>query len=400
MNTLKFGNGEWYGKKDTILAYNDENSNYKPLPFDFSRASSATVINKDGLIETVGSGEPRIDYKDDSKGALLLEPQRTNLVTYSEDFSNSYYVKDGLSVSVNSVLSPNLTQTADKLVEGSNNGAHRFYNNNFSVTSGTASYSIYAKKAERSKVRIDDGVTGNGIIVDLTDGSYTLLASATGGVEYISDGWYRIYFSWSVGSFIQSRLYIYNNDQINYQGDGTSGIYVWGFQQEQGSYPTSYIPTQGGAVTRLADSSTNCGAGTNIFSNTSAVWFIDFSRFVYDSSIRTKAMTLENSSGVEQIRFHFDQPANTVRFRDALNSYSTIGGYISTLDNTRKKVALKIDGTTLSAFSDGVKIGSDYTRPTGFDIDTMDLYWGGSNIFDIKFYNTALTDAELIALTS
>ena len=50
-------------------------SNYKPLPFNFSRASSATVVNKDGLIETVGSGEPRIDYKDDSKGALLLEPQ-------------------------------------------------------------------------------------------------------------------------------------------------------------------------------------------------------------------------------------------------------------------------------------------------------------------------------------
>ena len=49
-NTLKFGNGEWYGKKDTILAYNDENSNYKPLPFDFSRASSATRVNKDGLI--------------------------------------------------------------------------------------------------------------------------------------------------------------------------------------------------------------------------------------------------------------------------------------------------------------------------------------------------------------
>ncbi len=77
-NTLKFGNGEWYGKKDTILAYNDENSNYKPLPFNFSRASNATVINKDGLIEEVGSGQPRVDYKDDSKGALLLEPSRTN----------------------------------------------------------------------------------------------------------------------------------------------------------------------------------------------------------------------------------------------------------------------------------------------------------------------------------
>ena len=53
------------------------------MPFDFSRASSATVVNKDGLIETVGSGQPRIDYKDDSKGALLLEPSRSNILPYS-----------------------------------------------------------------------------------------------------------------------------------------------------------------------------------------------------------------------------------------------------------------------------------------------------------------------------
>ena len=90
--TLKFGNGEWYGKKDTILAYNDENNNYKPLPFDFSRGSSATVVNKDGLIETVGSGEPRVDYKDNTKGALLLEPSRTNLVNYSSNFQSGWSV--------------------------------------------------------------------------------------------------------------------------------------------------------------------------------------------------------------------------------------------------------------------------------------------------------------------
>ena len=65
--------------KRILLGYNSENNNYKPLPFDFTRASSATRVNKDGLIETVGGGEPRIDFKDDSKGALLLEPSRTNL---------------------------------------------------------------------------------------------------------------------------------------------------------------------------------------------------------------------------------------------------------------------------------------------------------------------------------
>ena len=53
-NTFKFGNGEWAVGKETALAYNDENSNFKPLPFTFDRASTATVVNKQGLIETVG----------------------------------------------------------------------------------------------------------------------------------------------------------------------------------------------------------------------------------------------------------------------------------------------------------------------------------------------------------
>jgi hypothetical protein len=51
-NTFKFGNGKWAVKDGSALAYNDENGNFKPLPFDFTRASSATRVNKDGLIET------------------------------------------------------------------------------------------------------------------------------------------------------------------------------------------------------------------------------------------------------------------------------------------------------------------------------------------------------------
>ena len=125
-NTLKFGNGEWYGKKDTILAYNDENSNFKPLPFSFDRASSATVINKDGLIETVGSGEPRIDYKDDSKGALLLEPSRSNLITYSEDFDNAWinqlWSKQNINLTSNYELSPSGLLNADFRVITTNTG--------------------------------------------------------------------------------------------------------------------------------------------------------------------------------------------------------------------------------------------------------------------------------------
>ena len=84
-NTLNLGNGEWARKTGQVLAYNSENDNYKPLPFTFDRASSATRVNKDGLIETVGINEPRIDFLNNSKGHLLLEPERRNIAPYSED---------------------------------------------------------------------------------------------------------------------------------------------------------------------------------------------------------------------------------------------------------------------------------------------------------------------------
>ena len=118
-NTFKFGNGNWATKEGSALAYNDENNNFKPLPFDFTRASGATRVNKDGLIEVVGSNEPRIDFLNDSKGALLLEPSRTNLIEYSEDFGNSFWTKSNATVISNNVISPNGTLNASSITFGS-----------------------------------------------------------------------------------------------------------------------------------------------------------------------------------------------------------------------------------------------------------------------------------------
>ena len=81
--TLKFGNKVWAAKEDSVLAYNDINNNYKPLPFSFARASIGTRVNKDGLIETMGQDIARIDYTDSADGVLLLEPSSTNLLTQS-----------------------------------------------------------------------------------------------------------------------------------------------------------------------------------------------------------------------------------------------------------------------------------------------------------------------------
>ena len=98
--TLKFGNGTWATKKGSTLAYNDLGGNFKPLPFTTTRSTSATRVNKKGLIEVVENDRPRIDYKDSEDGSLLLEPQRSNLITYSQDFSNAVW-NTGSTRSVN-----------------------------------------------------------------------------------------------------------------------------------------------------------------------------------------------------------------------------------------------------------------------------------------------------------
>ena len=135
-NTLKFGNGQWAVKDGYALAYNDENGNFKPLPFDFTRSTSATRVNKQGLIETVGGNEPRIDFLNDSNGALLLEPQRSNLALYSNDLSNAAWVKTLSTITSNAAISPDATLNANKIVETTHNNLHRAGQGSISVTSG------------------------------------------------------------------------------------------------------------------------------------------------------------------------------------------------------------------------------------------------------------------------
>ena len=371
-NTLKFGNGNWATKEGSTLAYNDQNGNFKPLPFDFSRASKATVINKDGLIEEVGSGQPRIDYKDDSKGALLLEPSRSNLVSYSEDFSNSYWnTNSNTSRSLSSNLSPEGTANAYRVeaVSGTQVGYV-----GVTTIGTTITHSVYVRRVSGSTTFNMVDVNNSATQVDITN------------------EWKRFSVT-AVATSTNLRSYL----RLNQVGDV---VEIFGFQAEQGSYPTSYIPTQGSAVTRLSELSpferTDL-VSKNLVGSTEMTWFLDSYLFNRDAtSVSPKISNVSNGNIFIGLNVTNDTSLN-IRHKDGTSASNTSS--VSFTNGQRVKVAIKIIGTSATAFINGVDVG-DFTTASITSFDKFASANGNPyNINDLRFYNTALTDAELIALT-
>jgi hypothetical protein len=390
-NTLELGNGKWATGKDTVLAFNDENNNFKPLPFSFSRASSGTVVNKDGLIETVNSGQPRIDFKDNTKGALLLEPQRSNLIPYSQDFSQSIWSKNSVSITSNTIISPNGTLTSDKLIPSSSGNQHYLKLTN--TLSSEKTFSFYAKKGEYDRIASYFEGTNTSIIFDLTNGvtltNDGLANPSDFNIEEYANGWYRC-SSTQVGAN-NCDIFSVLGTSSSMVGDGTSGVYIWGAQLEQGSYATSYIPTSGSAVTRVAESSLQGGfQDKNIFGTTqgSAVFELkwDLAGYVFD---------FKDSSSV---RIRIFKSTSTWTIRDFIGAAWVNTGFTK-YDNVKTKIGFKWNGTEFSTFQDGVKssiVGTFASNMAIESITTNKL----NNTSNMQYYNTALTDQELIALTT
>ena len=380
-NTLKFGNGEWYGKKDAILAYNDENNNYKPLPFDFSRGSTATVVNKDGLIETVGSGEPRIDYKDNTKGALLLEPSRTNLVPYSEDFSQWNKSNVAITITTNYGLSPDGLNNSSRVQF---TDASQHINISTSLGTGvTSTGSVYIKGTLGEIIRFDTG--------------------GVGGLKTLTGDWQRI----EVTSTSVSSLLLINT----FGGATARDIQVFGAQCEQASYATSYIPTQGSVVTRLADSCSQT-VPDGVIGQTEGTIFVSLNlgesttdtistpiRFSLNNGVSSDNWIFVGNESGDNLRVYVRANASTSVDFTKNNVFPSSGNY---------KIAMSFKSNETKCYVNGVLQynGSLGIIPNNLNsiglgsVITGDAVSVKSQIKEYKLYNTALTDQELQALTT
>ena len=380
-NTFKFGNKNWAVKKDSVLAYNDENNNFKPLPFDFTRDSIGTYVDSDGLIKTARQGEARIDYLDNADGHLLLEPSRTNLFTYSEDFSASIWALNGSATrEANATISPDGTLNAYKITS---NGGNIGYGQGGVVSeNSTYEISFFAKKGTDNIIQITESFyIGSSTIFDLESGSIT---SGNGTIESYSNDWYRCSVSYTYGAG-QTIL------SFNLKNTGSGYFYLFGFQGEQGSYPTSYIPTEGSSVTRVNEDILIKGFQDTILNGGDAPFalFIDFENYTLES-IGDSLLFLDETDGTStQGRAYLYN--SSAGFGQDWNDNP-----VSLTNNSSVKLLWNYTSSTEGYVWKNETKGSLNSGPNAVDFDYLKIVsqFNLLKINRILIYNTALTDTE------
>jgi hypothetical protein len=385
--TLKFGNGVWANKEGLTLAYNDENGNYKPLPFNFTRSTSATRVNKQGLIEVVRNNKPRIDYKDSAKGALILEPSRSNLFLYSESLETGW-TGAGTNppvLTASQFISPDGSQNASRLQIPSTGTTSIFYQL-FSHTIGTQ-YTISGYVKSNTSTNQEFKLYGD-----------FGAPSGISGVLTATSEWQRFSFTYTAtatGSRSGGFYYVPNI---------AADLQVYGIQVEVGSYSTSFIPTQGSTVTRVAETANGAG-NSEVFNDSEGVLFADVSALADDQTLRM--LSVSDGTNNNRIRINYTTTSNQLQAR-IVDGGSTVVDFIENLNDITipVKLAIKYKINDCALWVNGFKVATDTsaTMPSGLKTLNFDGGDGGFDFYsstkELGYYDAALTDTELEYLTS
>ena len=390
--------------------------------FTFTRASTATFLGSNNLLQTAASGMPRIDYVGNSSGHILLEPSRTNELLKSNSLSNnSWWAEQNgatLTSSDKNITSPTGTgNDAWTLITDSggldkrvgmrmrNNGS-----NSITIPAGTSkTFSIFAKKSSYDFVYLNcagfqDDINGDSWF-NISNGTLGTVSSNNSNqkIEDYGNGWYRLSVTVTAPANPTDNVgritwYVADSDNtIFVTTDGTSTSFWYGGQIEVGEYGTSYIETDTAVVTRAAETATNAGNST-LFNDSEGVLYFEGS-----FNELSRLGISENASTSNRILI--GQSSSSLSYIATSASTPVVNNDVSGYQfNQNLKIAAKYKQNDFALWVNGIEIitVSSGNTPTG--LNSLDLKGQGFNTYgkvkQIRVYNTALTDEELAILTT
>jgi hypothetical protein len=350
---------------------------------------------------------------------LEIEEQRTNLLTYSEQFGNAAWTKSASSITANTIVAPDGTMTADKIVATATTGYFSVFQAISVISGNSYTKTVYAKAGEWRYAFLQVGGTSwtsqgqnSGIRFDLISGTvagaYNGQSSANGAITSVGNGWYRISARWdcntttSLGSVLIG-LTNTNNEATN-TGNGFNGIFVWGAQLEVGAFATSYIQTVASQVTRAADVASMTGANFSSWYN--AAEGTMYAEYIYSSGVVGNAQSMYSiSDGGETNRLiAFRTSALTQQFDETGGGGSIVTG--AALANTpyRSALAYRVNDMAVSISGAATVADTSVTISAKTQLAIGDRATGGRSlngtIRKIAYYPLRVSNANLQALTS
>jgi hypothetical protein len=348
--------------------------------------NSGTIDNVSVVEVTDDTDLPRINYTNfdyengevvpySGEGSLLLEPQSTNLVTYSEDFTQWTLGTFATLTYESDVIAPDGTSGVYRLQLPATNAT--FLQSNLFTGTNPLSTSIYVKSAGQGE---DD--------FNLYTGGTFVSDKLTATSE-----WQRFEYTAQGSSF-----YIINS------GDTfASDIYIWGAQAEAGSYPTSYIPTNGSTVTRLADVCKNSGS-SDLINSTEGVLYAEISALANDGNY--KAISVSDGSYGNRVQFslRFKRVEAYVQ-RGPSSQYYHLETVTNILDYHKIALVYKqndyklfVNGTLVDSSASGNTFPQNTLTELSFTDGVSSYFYG--NVKCVAVFKEALSDTELQKLTT
>jgi hypothetical protein len=340
---------------------------------------------------------PRVDYSGGGCPSLLLEGQRTNLVTFSEQFDNAYWAKTNITITANNAVSPDGFQNADTCtVTG---GGNAINGSATSSGSNTITFSVFAKAGTQNVLRIREAFYfGTSTIFDLLTGTVT---SGTGTITSYGNGWYRCTHTQTYGAGEV-------NVSCTYDTTASSGTFIlYGAEFEVRSpTPQSYIPTYGVSSTRVADSCSKTGI-SELIGQSEGTLFAEIDLNLAGSNVGFYALQVYDSASSPT----FSKAAYIELYQGKVYGYvrnTTIQCEIISstyADNTRLKIAIAYKANDFALYVNGVQIGTDTSGSLPSVLNSLALHYSASSqqaspLYQAILFPTRLTNDQLADLTT